>query len=123
MRRSEVEHPITSGPGDFEVHDERYLDLDLVDHPDIEPLYVHEEGGALHPLLWARSLGRSRVVYDALGHDIASYESPGLVELIGRIASWLRHRDRARSVGAGLSATSTTPGQVWTCGSIFSEPW
>ncbi|WTO10857.1 ThuA domain-containing protein [Micromonospora sp. NBC_00617] len=53
-------------------------------------LYAHEEGGATHPLVWARTLGRSRVVYSALGHDTRSYESPGHVELLRRITAWLR---------------------------------
>jgi hypothetical protein len=56
-----------------------------------EPLYVHEQGGA-HPLIWARTIGDSRVVYDALGHDVRSYESPEHVELLGRVVSWLRHQ-------------------------------
>ncbi|WP_326557504.1 ThuA domain-containing protein [Micromonospora sp. NBC_01796] len=92
IRRSGAEHPITGGLGDFEVHDERYMNLDLVDNADVEPLYVHEEGGVVHPLVWARTVGRSRVVYNALGHDPGSYDSPGHVALIGRITSWLRHR-------------------------------
>ncbi|WP_377527960.1 ThuA domain-containing protein [Micromonospora sp. GCM10011542] len=92
VRRTAVDHPITRGLGDFEVYDERYTNLDLVDGSGIQPLYVHEEGGETHPLVWARTVGSSRIVYDALGHDVRSYESPGHVELFGRIVSWLRHR-------------------------------
>ncbi|MEU8389512.1 ThuA domain-containing protein [Micromonospora sp. NPDC048842] len=91
IRRSGVEHPISAGLGDFEVHDERYTELELVDGLDIEPLYVHDEGGDTHPLVWARTLGSSRIVYNALGHDVRSYESPGHQELLRRIVAWLRH--------------------------------
>ncbi|PWR10621.1 ThuA domain-containing protein [Micromonospora acroterricola] len=91
VRRTGVEHPITAGLGDIEVHDERYTDLELVDGVDIGPLYVHDEGGATHPLVWARTVGDNRIVYNALGHDVRSYESPGHVELLHRIVAWLRH--------------------------------
>ncbi|MCO1594363.1 ThuA domain-containing protein [Micromonospora sp. RHAY321] len=91
IRRTRVEHPITIGLGDIEVHDERYTDLALVESADVVPLYVHDEGGATHPLVWARTAGTSRIVYSALGHDVRSYESSGHVELLGRIAAWLRH--------------------------------
>jgi type 1 glutamine amidotransferase len=90
IRHSGVDHPITNGLGDFEIYDERFTDLDLVE-TGIEPLYVHEQGGP-HPLIWARTTGDSRVVYDALGHDVRSYESPEHVELLGRVVSWLRHQ-------------------------------
>ncbi|MCG5472469.1 ThuA domain-containing protein [Micromonospora sp. LAH09] len=91
IRRTDVEHPITTGLVDFEVHDERYTDLEVLDGIDAETLYVHDEGGDTHPLVWARTVGSSRIVYDALGHDARSYESPGHVELLRRIVLWLRH--------------------------------
>ncbi|MFG1916877.1 ThuA domain-containing protein [Micromonospora sp. NPDC048898] len=91
IRRTDVAHPITAGLLDFEVYDERYTDLELLDGVDVETLYVHDEGGATHPLVWARTAGSGRVVYDALGHDTRSYESPGHVELLRRILAWLRH--------------------------------
>ncbi|WCN84187.1 ThuA domain-containing protein [Micromonospora sp. LH3U1] len=91
VRRTGVEHPITTGLGDIEVHDERYTDLELVDGAQIEPLYVHDEGGDTHPLVWARTIGTSRIVYSALGHGVRSYESQGHVELLRRIVAWLRY--------------------------------
>ena len=35
------------------------------------------------------SSGLARVVYDGLGHDTRSYESPGHVELLRRVVGWL----------------------------------
>ncbi|GIF63590.1 hypothetical protein Ais01nite_16250 [Asanoa ishikariensis] len=84
VRRTEVAHPIADGLGDFEVIDERYTDLDLVD--DLTPVYVHASG----PAVWAREVGGGRVVYDAFGHDLRSYASPGHVALVRRAADWLR---------------------------------
>jgi hypothetical protein len=80
-------HPIAEGVADFTVFDERYsgLRLDGV----IEPIAEHEEGGMRHPLVWARELGPSRLVYDALGHDTRSYEAPEHRELLTRALDWL----------------------------------
>ena len=52
-------------------------------------LSEHEEDGMRHPLVWARELGRSRIVYDALGHDVRSYESAEHRELLTRALQWL----------------------------------
>jgi hypothetical protein len=80
-------HPIAEAVADFTVFDERYsgLRLDGV----IEPIAEHEEDGMRHPLIWARELGASRLVYDALGHDTRSYDSPEHRELLTRALDWL----------------------------------
>lgn len=79
-------HPIAAG-GDFTVFDERYSHLHLLD--TIEPIADHEHDGVRHPLVWARESGRSRLVYDALGHDARSYESAGHRALLERAVAWL----------------------------------
>ena len=80
-------HVIAEGLSDFTVTDERYsgLRLDGV----IEQIAEHEEDGMRHPLVWARELGHSRVVYDALGHDSRSYDSAEHRELLTRALDWL----------------------------------
>ena len=80
-------HPVREGLDDFTVHDERYADLHLTDV--IEPIGEHVEEGVRHPLIWGRELGRSRLVYDALGHDTRSYESVGHRALIAQALAWL----------------------------------
>lgn len=92
IRRTGREHPITEGLGDFWVVDERYTDLDLVDDGGSVPLYEHTENGDTHPLVWTRTAGNGRVVYDALGHDLSSYASPEHTELLRRSVSWLSDR-------------------------------
>lgn len=81
------EHPIVAGLADFELVDECYGFLDL--EPDVVPLVSSAHGGTDHPLLWARSYGRGRVVYDALGHDRRSYAHPTHAEILARAARWL----------------------------------
>jgi type 1 glutamine amidotransferase len=84
---TESEHPITTGLGDFMIHDERYSHLET--QPDVTVLYEHRFNDRTHPLAWARTAGRGRVVYDALGHDVRSYDAPGHVALLGRSVAWL----------------------------------
>lgn len=80
-------HPVCAQVTGFGIIDERYTSLRTA--PDVVPLAAHEHEGEVHPLLWARDLGRSRVVTDALGHDERSYDSAAHRELISRAAQWL----------------------------------
>jgi uncharacterized protein len=80
-------HRICAPVPDFDVMDERYVFLRVA--PGIFPLAAHEHDGVLHPLLWAREAGRSRIVTDLLGHDERSYDSPEHSQLVSRAAQWL----------------------------------
>lgn len=82
-----VAHPLTEGLDEFDIVDEIYGFLDL--EPDVQPLLTSAHGGADHPVLWARSHGSGRVVYDALGHDRRSYESAEHRRVLRRAARWL----------------------------------
>ncbi len=81
------QHPITNGLTDFVIFDERYSYLQT--QPDITVLYEHSYNQLRHPLVWARQTDRFRVVYDGLGHDTASYDCAGHVELLRRSVMWL----------------------------------
>jgi len=85
--RLDPRHPLATGTPDFTVEDERYTDLRV--HGGIDRLAFHEHDGEQHPLVWTRVVGRSRVVYDALGHDSRSYASPGHREVLARTLQWL----------------------------------
>ncbi len=84
---SNSQHPVTNGLTDFAIFDERYSYLQT--QPDITVLYEHSYDDLRHPLVWARQTDRFRVVYDGLGHDAASYDSEGHVELLRRSVRWL----------------------------------
>ena len=92
--RVEVGPP--SGPGaelvegldDFEVIDEVYQFLAA--RPDLVPLASSTNADGQHPLLWAHELpSGSRVVYDALGHDLRSLTHPTHAEILRRAVAWL----------------------------------
>jgi type 1 glutamine amidotransferase len=80
-------HEIVAPLRDFTLLDERYSYLRTA--PDLVPLATHEHDGIEHPLLWARTYGAARVVYDALGHDARSYDSAEHRAIIARAARWL----------------------------------
>ncbi|MGJ6969480.1 ThuA domain-containing protein [Streptosporangium sp. G11] len=80
-------HPIVHRIGDFSVWDERYSYLRI--SPQIRPLAHHRHEGADHPLLWAREHEGARVVYDALGHDERSYDSPEHQAILTAAMAWL----------------------------------
>jgi uncharacterized protein len=82
-----ADHPITNGLSDFVVFDERYSYVET--QPDVTVLCEHSFEGLRHPLVWARQNDRSRVVFDGLGHDSASYDSQGHGELLRRAVRWL----------------------------------
>ena len=84
-------HPITRGLGDFTVWDERYTHLRVSDA--IHPLAFHEHEGVRHPVLWTHRSGPARVVYDALGHDVRSFDSPKRQLILRRSLGWLLDGD------------------------------
>lgn len=86
-RAGEIVGPV----GDFELVDEIYGFLD--EDPDLEPLLTGFHGGRIHPLLWARRIGRGRVVTDLLGHGSASIDHAVHRGILSRSALWACGRE------------------------------
>jgi len=80
-------HPATAGLEAVDVTDERYTALRV--SPRVDVLATHVEAGERHALAWAHRVGDARVVYDALGHDERSYESPARRALLTAEVRWL----------------------------------
>ena len=79
-------HPIVAGIDNFEIVDEVYGFLDRTD--DVVGLMYSPHSGTTHPLLWARTVGSGRVVYDALGHHVPSYAVTEHRRIVRRAARW-----------------------------------
>lgn len=79
-------HPIVTGLTAFRIVDEVYGFLDRTD--DARGLLWSPHGGTEHPLLWARTVGAGRVVYDALGHHVPSYQVAEHRTVVRRAALW-----------------------------------
>jgi uncharacterized protein len=80
-------HPIVSTLRDFDLYDERYSYLRTGE--GLTHLAEHEFDGIGHPVIWTHTYGTARIVYDALGHDAASFDSAEHREIITRAALWL----------------------------------
>ncbi len=82
----ELDHPIVDGLGPITVHDELYSHLGRAD--DNTVLAHHRYDDQKQPLVWVRENATGRVVFDALGHDVRSYDSESRNRLLQREALW-----------------------------------
>lgn len=82
-------HPVLAGLTQVQAYDERYRGLDIAD--DVTPLLRHHTAEEYHVVGWARQSveGAGRTLYDGLGHDARSYDSPSRAELLVREVEWL----------------------------------
>lgn len=99
------DHPVVAGISDFEIEDEVYGHLSK--EPDVTGLLSSNRDGVDHPLLWARAVGEGRVVYDALGHHVASYDVPEHREVLQRSALWALGEDSFPQVPAPATVPAT----------------
>lgn len=83
-------HPVTAGLKDFTIHDEIYWGFRV--RPDVIPLLstTHPKSGK--PLAWARTEGKSRLVYLQLGHDRAAYDNANYRQLVAQSIRWVARR-------------------------------
>ena len=87
VRIEDKDHPITSGIEDFKVTDELYI-------MDRAPEGAHVLATALwegeaHPLLYTKRMGKGKVLYNALGHDQATYNHPIFRRLVIQGIQWM----------------------------------
>jgi type 1 glutamine amidotransferase len=82
-----AEHPITAGVESFELFDE-YYEFELADQ-NIQVLAErHRADGEIIPVLYAREVGKGRVVYLALGHDMRAWGEPAYRTLVRQALQW-----------------------------------
>jgi type 1 glutamine amidotransferase len=83
-------HPVTAGLKDFLIHDEIYWGFRV--GKDVTPLIstTHPKSGK--PLAWARTQGKSRVVYLQLGHGKEAFENPNYRTLLAQSIRWTAGR-------------------------------
>lgn len=79
-------HDRRFGSDPIRVVDERYCHLQPIGRSEI--VATHTVDGTTHPTVWLRTIGRSRVAVDLLGHDERSYASDGHRALIVALARW-----------------------------------
>ena len=82
-----AEHPITAGLDDFDLFDE-YYEFELADDDVTVLAQRHRDDGVVIPVLYVREVGRGRVVYLALGHDMRSWGEPPVRALVRQAITW-----------------------------------
>lgn len=83
-------HPVTAGLRDFSIHDEIYWGYRV--GPEVTPLITTTHPKSGKPLGWARTQGRSRVVYLQLGHGREAFENPNYRRLVAQSIQWTARR-------------------------------
>jgi len=84
------DHPVTAGLKDFTMHDEIYWGFRV--RPDVTPLITTTHPKSGKPLSWARTQGKSRVVYLQLGHDHSAYDNPNFRQLVAQSIRWVANK-------------------------------
>ena len=94
-------HPITAGLGDFTLHDEIYWGYRV--RPDVTPLLSTTHSKSGKPLAWARTEGKSRVVYIQPGHGPEVFINPNYRKLIAQSIRWTaKQPGAAQTTGPGF---------------------
>ena len=81
------EHPIMQGVSTFKLFDE-YYEFNQHDD-DIEVLATRTRAdGTKCPIVYTRNVGKGRVVYVALGHDMRSWGEPPARQILRQALRW-----------------------------------
>ena len=83
-------HPVTEGVDDFELNDEIYWGFRT--RPDVTPLITTTHPKSGKPLAWARTEGKSRVVYLQLGHGPTAFKNENFRKVVGNAIGWVGNR-------------------------------
>jgi len=76
------------GLAEFSLNDELYSNLELARGTEVLMNGTNQSASS-QPLIWRRSSGVSRSVYDALGHDAESLAHPAHAETIKSLLGWI----------------------------------
>jgi uncharacterized protein len=84
------DHPVTAGVHDFQIHDEIYWGFRV--GADVTPLITTTHPKSGKPLSWARTQGKSRVVYLQLGHGPEAFNNENYRKLLAQSIRWTAKR-------------------------------
>ena len=83
----DVNHPITRGIQNFEIHDEVYGKFSVL--PGVQPLLTTDHPESGKTIGWSHIYGSSRIVYLQLGHDHYAYENVNYRKVVEQAIHWV----------------------------------
>ena len=88
---ADLEHPVTRGVQDFDMHDETYKWFDVAS--ECHPLLTTDEPESNKVIGWTKTYEKARVVYLQSGHDHFAYENPNFQQLLRQAIRWASNRN------------------------------
>jgi len=79
-------HPVTKGISDFEIVDEVYGDVEILQ--GVKPLLSTSHPKSMHYLAWINHYGNSDVICIQLGHGPSGYSNPNFRKLLQQAIEW-----------------------------------
>ena len=86
VKVEDKKHPVTRGINDFEIVDEAYDDVEILQR--VKPLLSTAHPKSMHYLAWINHYGNSDVIYIQLGHGPSGYSNPNFRKLIQQAIEW-----------------------------------
>ncbi|MBM3215147.1 ThuA domain-containing protein [Candidatus Poribacteria bacterium] len=83
-------HPITADMSDFKITDELYcMDRPIAGGTVLATAHWADKD---EPMLYVRSQGKGKVIYNALGHDMKAYDNPAFRAFVLRSIEWAMNK-------------------------------
>lgn len=86
VKVEDKKHPVTHGISDFEIVDEVYGDVEILQ--SVRPLLSTTHPKSMHYVAWINHYGNSDVIYLQLGHGPSAYANPNYRKLLQQAIEW-----------------------------------
>ncbi|MDX9846378.1 MAG: ThuA domain-containing protein [Tenuifilaceae bacterium] len=84
-------HPITASIPNFDIHDEGYMNIDIL--PSITSILTTQHQHCDSIIGWTHQVNRSRVVYLMPGHDRQGLTTPSYRKIIVNSIKWVSEKE------------------------------
>ena len=93
VKVGELEHPVTKGVEDFQITDEVYGNMEILQ--TVHPLLFTDEPLSSPLLCWVNRYANSRIVALTLGHDKLAWENPAFIRILSQAIRWTAEKEKS----------------------------
>ncbi|MDR0796336.1 MAG: ThuA domain-containing protein [Tannerella sp.] len=86
VKVGDLEHPVTEGIYDFQIIDETYAHMEILQ--TVHPLLFTDEPSSSSLLGWVNRYGNARIFTLTLGHDHQAWENPSFIQILSQALRW-----------------------------------